>query len=542
MIRPRHLFFCWLLAALGLAAGAAQAASIEWRKPVFVYVAQDKRLAEVLQEFAASQNITAVADKAIDEKVSVSFRHHPNDVLRLLTANYGLIWYYDGRILYFYKASDAQSRVVRLQNISIARLKASVRRLGIEDTRYPLVYDEAELTVMVSGPRRYVETVTAALLTLDQGRTGWGAEEVRVFPLRFAWAQDKTVGSGEGSVTMPGVATLLKKLFQGSIAASSRRDGGSLAGRRGRALTQNHSVDSSVIGRMEVPAPMDEAIQQFHADREGNGRGDGLPQIEADGQLNAVIVRDASYRMAWYTKLIESLDVKPARVEIEVKIIDVEARSRERLGVRWQSFNGGSGLSLGMDGGSGGDGSLAGLGGTVSSVLSRGNTVLFANIDALLQEGKARIVAQPKVLTLNNVEATLSNTETYYVKVAGNISAELFNVTSGTRMRVTPLLSVDEMGSRAVKMQINAQDGGFSGTNVEQLPVVKTRDIQTQAVVREGESLLIGGMVYESDSVSTTGVPGLSKIPLLGVLFRGTETVKVKMERLFLITPKVIEY
>src|SRR5687767_9387647 len=95
MIRPRHLFFCWLLAVLGLTEGAAHAASIEWRKPVFVYVAQEKRLAEVLQEFAASQNITAVADKAIDEKVSVSFRHHPNDVLRLLTANYGLIWYYD---------------------------------------------------------------------------------------------------------------------------------------------------------------------------------------------------------------------------------------------------------------------------------------------------------------------------------------------------------------------------------------------------------------------------------------------------------------
>jgi type III secretion protein C len=98
------------------------------------------------------------------------------------------------------------------------------------------------------------------------------------------------------------------------------------------------------------------------------------------------------------------------------------------------------------------------------------------------------------------------------------------------------------MGSRVVKMQISAQDGGFSNTSVEQLPVVKTRDIQTQAVVREGESLLIGGMVYESDTNSTIGVPGLSKIPLLGALFRSTEKVKVKMERLFLITPKVIEY
>ena len=529
---------------MAFAAAAAHAAPIEWRKPVFVYVAQDKRLAEVLQEFAASQNITAVADKAIDEKVSVSFKHHPDDVLRLLTSNYGLIWYYDGRILYFYKASDAVSRVVRLQNISIARLKASVRRLGIEDVRYPLVYDDAESTVMVSGPKRYAETVTSALLTLDQGKTASGAEEVRVFPLRFAWAQDKTISSGDGSVTVPGVATLLKKLFQGSAAAAGRREGGTLGARRSRALTQNQVVESSVLGRMEVPPPMDEAIQQFQADRDGSGNSnrDGLPQIEADGQLNAVIVRDASYRMAWYTKLIESLDVKPARVEIEVQIIDVEARSRERLGVRWQSFNSGSGIGLGVDGGSGSDTSLLGLGGTVSSVLTRGNTTLFANIDALLQEGKARIVAQPKVLTLNNVEANLSNTETYYVKVAGNISAELFNVTSGTRMRVTPLLSVDEMGSRVVKMQINAQDGGFSNTSVEQLPVVKTRDIQTQAVVREGESLLIGGMVYESDTSSTTGVPGLSKIPLLGALFRSTEKVKVKMERLFLITPKVIEY
>ena len=545
-----HRLLLQPLAAIGLALWLAAplpvlAAKPEWRTPVFFFVAQDKRLAEVLQEFAADQGFTAVVDKAIDEKVSVSFKHHPEDVMRMLSSGYGLIWHYDSRLIYFYKASDAQTRLMKLQNLNITRLKASLRRLGLEDTRYPLVYDEAESTVMIAGPKRYVETVSSAVLTLDQSRGGVGAEEVRVFPLRFAWAQDKSINTGDGSVTMPGVATLLKKLFQGA-AAPGRREGGNVAGRRSKALTQNRVVESPLIGRMEVPPPMDEVVQQFHAENDlgGSGnRGDGLPQIEADGQLNAVIVRDASYRMAWYTRLIESLDVKPARVEIEIKIIDVEVRERERLGVRWQSFNSQSGLAFGMDPGTGGDGSpISALGGTLGSVIAKGHTVLFANLDALAQEGKARIVAQPKVLTLNNVEASLSNTETYYVKVAGNVSAELFNVTSGTRMRVTPLLSEDEMGARVVKLQISAQDGGFSNTSVEQLPVVKTRDIQTQAVVREGESLLIGGMVYESDTTSTTGVPGLMKIPLLGGLFRSTEQVKVKMERLFLITPKVIAY
>lgn len=526
-----------------LFAPAVQAAPIEWRKPVFFYVAQDKRLAEVLQEFAASQNITAVADKAIDEKVSVSFKHHPDEVLRMLTSAYGLIWYYDGRILYFDKAGAAQTRVLRLQHISTSRLRASVRRMGLEDPRYPLAMDDAEATVMVSGPPRYVDTVARAIATLDWGRAAAGAEEVRVFPLRFAWAQDKTIQTADGAVTLPGVATLMKRLFQGQGGGAGRRDSaGPLGAQRTRALTQGQAVESPVAGRMEVPPPMDEVVRQYRTERDGVLEGgDGrLPQIEADGQMNAVVVRDLGYRMDGYTRLIETLDVKPARVEIEVQIIDVEVRSRERLGVSWQSFNSSSGLGLSSAGG--GDAGMGMLGGTISSVVSKGHTLLLSNVEALVQEGKARIVAQPRVLTLNNVEANLSNTETYYVKVAGTHSAELFNVTSGLRMRVTPLLSVDEMGSRVVKLAVTAQDGGFANTSVEALPVVKTRDIQTQAVVREDESLLIGGMVYETDSSTLTGVPGLSKIPLLGVLFRHTEQTKVKMERLFLITPKVIEY
>jgi type III secretion protein C len=72
------------------------------------------------------------------------------------------------------------------------------------------------------------------------------------------------------------------------------------------------------------------------------------------------------------------------------------------------------------------------------------------------------------------------------------------------------------------------------------VPIVTRTEIRTEATVREGESLLIGGISVESDSRGRSGLPGLSRIPVLGALFRHDEVKTSRSERLFLITPKVV--
>jgi type III secretion protein C len=564
LTKPR----AWLAAALLAAASvmpisAVHAVEVAWSKKTFVYDAQDKPLKEVLEDFAASQGVTAVVSKAIQDNVNVHIRARPEDALKLLSSQYGLMSYYDGTALHFYKSTEMESKLIRLTNVPPARFISSLRQLGIEHKRFPVVADTKENMVLVNGPKRYVELVEEAANTMDQqGAGGYlgkgggsGDEEVRVFPLRFAWAQDKVVsGGGESEYTVPGVATTLRKLFGGGTVSVPGRTAGPT---RMRALTQNRSIVSEVLGQVDVPPSMSDSMQQFLADQQatrqgGAGNGGGLPQIHADGRTNAVIIRDVSSRMGAYGKLIESLDKKPVLVEIEARIIDVVAQNGLSLGVSYQAnsrhFQGGfEGRSL-ASATTGAD--LAPTtrlldssvpGALATMLIGQAGKNLIVTVNALSQDGKARVLAAPRVLTLDNVEAQLSNTETHYIKVAGNLSAELFKVTAGTRLKVTPLATADADGSRRVKMQIQVEDGAISKVTSDNIPIVQTRHVNTQALVKEGDSLLIGGLVYEQDSSVVNAVPGLSKIPVLGALFRHNEDSKLKVERLFMITPRIVE-
>jgi len=123
--------------------------------------------------------------------------------------------------------------------------------------------------------------------------------------------------------------------------------------------------------------------------------------------------------------------------------------------------------------------------------------------------------------------------------VAGTLDASQFPLAAGSTMEVTPQIVVYG-DHREVRLSLSIQDGDFEGTVVDQVPIVKQTEINTEASVREGESLLIGGISVESDSHGTSGIPLLSRIPFLGAAFRHDEGARSRTERLFLITPKVI--
>lgn len=551
------LAFVLALSQWAVAIGSAAAAEVPWSRKSFVYDAQDKPLRDVLQDFAASQSLTAVISSKIDENVNVHIRARPADAVKLLGSQYGLIWYYDGTALYFYKSSEMESKLVRL-NVPAQRFIASLKQLGIAQERFPVVPDQHENVVLVNGPRRYVELVEEAARTVDPlGGTGKlvADEEVRVFPLRYAWAQDKTVRSDQNEYTIPGVAATLRKLFAGEGAVVAGGSRGGVGAQRMRALTQNRSITSELIGEIGVPPPPGDAYQAYQSERPApgamsNGANTGLPQIHADGRMNAVVIRDSASRMPAYAKLIEALDKRPLLIEIEARIIDVLAQSGQALGVRWQgngshfqgSFDGRSGSGVQDQSSSGVHLLDPTVPGAIATVLiGNDSRNLILTVNALEQDGKARVLAAPRVLTLDNVEAHLANTETYYVRVAGNLSAELFKVTAGTQLKVTPLATVDTDGARRVKLAISVEDGAISSVTVDNIPVVQRRNVDTQALVREGDSLLIGGLVYEQDASVVNAIPVLGHIPVLGALFRHKEDRKSRIERLFMITPRVIE-
>jgi len=147
--------------------------------------------------------------------------------------------------------------------------------------------------------------------------------------------------------------------------------------------------------------------------------------------------------------------------------------------------------------------------------------------------------ASPKVVTLNNIEAVMDNMTKFFVPVQGYTSGDLYSVSTGVSLRVLPMV-VDEDGQTRIKLDVAIQDGELTSQTVSNLPVITTSTINTQAFINDGQALLIAGYRKDSDSNGVTGVPYLSKIPVLGALFRSHDSEKDHMERLFLLAPHVI--
>jgi type III secretion protein C len=275
----------------------------------------------------------------------------------------------------------------------------------------------------------------------------------------------------------------------------------------------------------------------------------GTVRIEADTRLNAVVVRDSPERLAMYEQLVQSLDIEPQSIEIEATIIDVNTDHATELGINWRASAGRSSLLFGK--GDSSDlrlqpgGNVVGSaispiakGGVISAVLGDASQFV-ARISALQMEGAARVVSSPQVVTLSNVEALFDNSSTFYVKVAGRDEVDLFNVTAGTSLRVTPHVFKDPDGVR-IKLLVNLEDGTLNRSQpVDGLPSVDRSSINTQALIYEGESLLIGGLTREIKENSTDKVPLFGDIPVVGHLFKNTRRGTARIERMFLITPRL---
>ena len=314
-------------------------------------------------------------------------------------------------------------------------------------------------------------------------------------------------------------------------------------GLRGKGLiAMNASTDTSQASP---------AVPQNGKDQSGTTAG---PSIIADPRVNAVVVTDAEYRMSYYAKVIADLDKPVELVEIHAAIVDIDSDFSRDFGVNW-SGTGAYGKHW-TGGGSAGGTSTSGIfpsagassagGLSYSTLYSYGSDYFLARVTALEEDGQARVLGKPSVLTMDNVQASLENTSSYYVPVSGNESSDLFKIDSGTVLKVTPHIIPGLPGQAdSIKLMVSVQDDRDDGSSLfsvdpNNLSPIKQTKINTQAIVGEGQSLLIGGHYYEIQSDAETGIPGLKNIPILGGLFGSTGKKHQRMERLILITPRIV--
>jgi type IV pilus assembly protein PilQ len=290
-----------------------------------------------------------------------------------------------------------------------------------------------------------------------------------------------------------------------------------------------------------------------------------------DERTNVLIISDLPKNIGLIDDLIQQLDIQIQQVQIEARVVEANGSYEKAFGVKWPSSNSGDAkLSVnGSDavwgtygqspswnstGATWSQGTRA-IGGSYSadnsisapagqfwlSFLSNRMSINVI-LQALEKDGKIRIVSNPKVVTQNNKKAIiLSGVKIPYPTTQSGTSGGAITVAfvdANLELDVTPQITND--GTIIMDLKIDKAEADFSN-QVQGTPSILTKHIETQVLVRDGGTAVLGGIYTTNTNDSSQGVPFLSKIPLIGWLFRSKDHQESNTELLIFITPRVLK-
>ena len=262
-------------------------------------------------------------------------------------------------------------------------------------------------------------------------------------------------------------------------------------------------------------------------------------RVGIDDRLNSIVVTDTASNLEQIRQAISKLDTKAPQVMVEVLIVNVKLTDELKMGVDWTKLGTVKNFftqGLNITG-------SANPYGKVTFSSTPGNWSIQGLIDFVETNKDVRILANPKVLVLNNHTAIIDSVEEIPYKelsetsAGGSIGTVSFKE-AGIKLEVTPQITNDGYIIMHVKPEQSAQTGTFTIENSE-TPVIETRRTDTTLRVRDGQTIIIGGLRKSEPSVVESKIPILGDIPLIGVLFRKVDTDIVESELGVFITPHI---
>ncbi|MBI4690525.1 MAG: type IV pilus secretin PilQ [Nitrospirae bacterium] len=272
--------------------------------------------------------------------------------------------------------------------------------------------------------------------------------------------------------------------------------------------------------------------------------------MASDTRTNTIIIKDTPSAIKRVEQLLKQIDVKTGQVMIEARIVEVSTNAVQELGIQWSgsfntqtwpnTFDGNFSVNT-PTGATGTSGTSGTQGGTIG--LSLGYASIFSvdlQLSALEEHGYGRILSSPKIMVLDNQEATIASGQQIIIRTT---TTGTTGTTTGTtekeatlRLTVTPHVIDNEQLS--LKISTKREEFDFSRA-VDGLPPKNTREAQTGVIMKNGETIVIGGIYTENNTESDSGLPLLSKIPVLGWLFKKESKKKDRTELLIFITPHI---
>jgi len=338
------------------------------------------------------------------------------------------------------------------------------------------------------------------------------------------------------------IGDILNQIFDTSSAATSSSESAS-----GLAPGLTPVVISSNVGERVDPAS---------GKKSNSGTGDAEPgialpnsdsiEIIADDIRNALVVLATPQDYKMIEETIRKLDVVPLQVLIEASILEVSLRDDLSYGVEWffknsiENRKGRGTLDLG-------DSGLAALSpGFSFTIVDSADQVRIA-LNALQNESEVNVLSSPSLMVLDNQTAMINVGDEIPVPTRQSVSNinpdsptvnEIQFRQTGVTLTVTPRVNSGGLVTMEIKQEVSRAISTTS-SNID-APTIQQRQIESVVAVNSGETIVLGGLIQNTQTENEGGIPGLRRIPLIGKLFGQTSNENRRTELLVLITPRVV--
>lgn len=290
--------------------------------------------------------------------------------------------------------------------------------------------------------------------------------------------------------------------------------------------------------------------------------------VAVDTRTNTMIVRDIASNMSKVRSMVATLDTQTPQVLIESRIVESNTRLAREVGIQWggnaqfaPSTGNGTGIAFpnqvrvaGASGNQGADGTSPtpnyavnlpvgigfGSGGGLGFVFGSAGGALQLNLrlSALESQGAVKTISAPKVTTLDNSTARISQGISIPFSQVSAGGTNTSFVEARLSLEVTPHITADGSVLMTIKAENNQPDPSNSGSNGQ--PAIQKKEAATQVLVKDADTTVIGGIYVRASSTNSSGVPILSKIPILGFFFKNYRELETRTELLIFITPRIL--
>ncbi len=285
--------------------------------------------------------------------------------------------------------------------------------------------------------------------------------------------------------------------------------------------------------------------------------------LSIDDRTNTLIVQDTADRLADIRRLVQTLDVPVKQVLIEARIVVVSDTFERDLGAKlgFTNLNKAGSNTFSVSGSATASDSTVTSGLTSASQTNRyqvnlpastvngsigisllsGSHLIDLELSAAEDEGRSQTISSPRIITANQKQAViLQGTEIPYQESASSGATTTQFKNAVLSLKVTPLITPDsrvildlDVSDDTVGSQVTSATGGS-------VPSIDTRQIQTQVLVNDGQTVVLGGILTTTKTKSANKIPYLADVPVLGNLFKSTVNINNKTELLIFITPKIL--